>query len=304
VALVDRKGAFQTLSLPAGPYGQVRVSPDSKRLAIVTNDPKEDFISLYELAGTTGPSRLTFGGSSRFPVWSRDGRRVTFLSERDGDSAIFSQLADGTGLPERLTTPEKGKTHLPLSWSPNDETLLFSEIPSSGPASGVSSLWTFSRESRKAAPFGGVQTSTLIGAVFSPDGRWVAYSSGEAGRVTVYVQPFPATGAKYQLSPKNNEQPHHQVWSPDGKELFYNARPNGFDVVSVTTQPTFAFGNPTAVPAPFQTGPVASVRSFDITPDGGFVGLVTPGVTAGDPAQEIQVVVNWHEELKRRLPTR
>ena len=202
---------------------------------------------------------------------------------------------------ERLTKPDKGTAHVPESWSPKDETLLFAAVK----PSVSDSLWTFSRASRKEEPFGGVQTSTVMGAVFSPDGRWVAYSSGEAGRVTVYVQPFPATGAKYQLAAKSGDQPHHQLWSPDGKELFYNPRPSGFEVVPVTTQPTFAFGNPTAVPRPFETGPPSAPRQFDITPGGKFLGLVAPGQGAsGTPAgQEIQVVVNWFEELKRLVPT-
>ena len=206
---------------------------------------KEDFISIYDLAGGTAMRRLTFGGNNRFPIWSRDSQRVTFQSDREGDQAIFWQLADGTGEAERLTKPDKGTAHVPESWSPKDETLLFAAVKPSVPGS----LWTFSRASRKEDPFGGVQTSTVIGAVFSPDGRWVAYSSGEQGRVTVHVQPFPATGVKYQLPAKSGDLPHHQVWSPDGRELFYNPRLNGFEVVPVTTLPTFAFGNPTAVPA-------------------------------------------------------
>jgi Tol biopolymer transport system component len=110
---------------------------------------------------------------------------VTFQSDRDGDPAIFWQLADGTGTAERLTKPDKGTGHVPLSWSPKDETLLFTAVKPPAP----NSLWTFSRANRKEELFGGVQTTTVIGAVFSPDGRWVAYSSGEAGRVTVYSWP-------------------------------------------------------------------------------------------------------------------
>ena len=118
-------------------------------------------------------------------------------------------------------------------------------------AGGASSLWTFTVEGRREAPFGGVQAATVLGAVFSPDGRWGAYSSDDLGpNVTVYVQPFPATGAKYQLL-ANGGSPHHQLWSPDGKELFYNPRAGSFEAVAVTTHQTFAFGNPIAVPRPF-----------------------------------------------------
>ena len=147
------------------------MSPDGSRLAVVTNDPKGDYISIYDLAGGTAMRRLTFGGNNRFPIWSRDSQRVTFQSDRDGDQAIFWQLADGTGPAERLTKPDKGTAHVPESWSLKDETLLFAAVKQ---PPVPYSLWTFSRASRKEEPFGEVQTSTVIGAVFSPDGRWVA----------------------------------------------------------------------------------------------------------------------------------
>ena len=89
------------------------MSPDGRRLAVTTEDPKEAYISIYDLEGGTAIRRLTFGGNNRFPIWSRDSQRVTFQSDRDGDPAIFWQLADGTGRAERLTKPEKDTAHVP-----------------------------------------------------------------------------------------------------------------------------------------------------------------------------------------------
>jgi Tol biopolymer transport system component len=301
LALIDRKGVVEPLKLPPSSYSHPRVSPDGTRIAFATTDPKETFVSVYDLAGGTAPRRLTFGGNNQFPVWSRDGTRITFRSDRDGDLAIFWQLADGTGVAERLTKPDRGAMHVPSSWSPKDETLLFSSA-----TGGAAALRTFTLASRKEAPFGGVEASTVIGAVFSPDGRWVAYSGDTSdSRSTVYVQPFPATGAKYQL-PVNGTSPHHQLWSPDGKELFYNPRAGAFEAVAVTTQPAFALGNPIAVPRPFEMSGPGTPRDFDITPGGKFVGLVSPEQsTAATPeAPQIQVVVNWFEELKARVPTK
>ncbi len=159
VALVDRKGVVESLNLPAAPYQNPRVSPDGRRIAVVTTDPKGAYISIYDLTGGPGIGRLTFEGNNRFPTWSRDSQRVAFQSDRDGDRAIFWQLADGTGKAERLTKPDKGTEHVPESWSPKEETLLFAAVKPSAPRA----LWTFSRASRKEEPFGDIQTSTVIG---------------------------------------------------------------------------------------------------------------------------------------------
>ena len=170
------------------------------------------------------------------------------------------------------------------------------------------SLYSFLVRDKKAAPFGSVESQTSTGAVFSPDGRWVAYSSREAGRpATVYVQPFPPTGAKYQIS-KDPEVSHHQVWSPDGSELFYTPGPgNRLFSVSIATNPSFTFGNSTPIVRPFLNAPPASERTYDVARDGKrFVGLIeslqTPQGTSNAP--QIQVVLNWFEELKQRIPTK
>jgi hypothetical protein len=223
---------------------------------------------------------------------------VAFQSDRDGDLAIFWQSADG-GVTERLTKPNHGESHAPESWSPKADTLLFSVRKGSD-----ESLWTLSVPDRKMTPFGDVHSPALTGALFSPDGRWVAYTAGEQDTSTIYVQPFPATGAKYQLFAKEGDVPHMVLWSPDGKELFYDPRPGGFEAVGVTTQPAFAFGNPVAVPHAFQMGPRSARRTYDITPGGKFVGLIPSGQTEffTPIVPEVRVVLNWFEELRARVP--
>jgi len=299
IGLTDRKGGVEPLKLPPAPYSSPRVSPDGTRIAFGIDDGKEAIIYIYNLSGTSAMQRVTFGGNNRFPIWSADGKRVAFQSDRDGDLAIFWQPAVGTGTAARLTKPDQSESHAPESWSPKGDTFLFSITKGSDV-----SLWTFSLQDRKATPFGAVHSSNPTGGVFSPDGRWVAYTSTERDRTTIYVQPFPATGAKYQLFAKGFDGPHEVVWSPDGKELFYNPRAGGFEAVSVTTEPTFAFGNPVALPRPFQLSPPAARRAYDITPGGKFVGLIPAGQTeSGTPtAPQIQVVLNWFEELKARVP--
>ena len=244
--------------------------------------------------------RLTFGGNNRFPIWSADGQRVAFQSDREGDLGIFWQRADGTGAAERLTKPDQGHAHVPESWSPGGDRFLFRVTKGQ-----TVTLWTFAWKDKKADPFGGVQSAAPTHAVFSPDGRWVAYYLNE-GRGALWVQPFPATGAKYQVT---TEGGGHLVWSPDGKELLYARPANTFVSRSITTQPRFTFGNPVRIPI----GPLLNIspvnpRTFDMTPDGKIVGIITAGsgqTQAGTPAApQIQVVLNWFEELKARVPTK
>src|SRR5262249_15530848 len=155
--------------------------------------------------------------------------------------------------------------HAPEAWSPTSDTLVFSLTR--GSAVSLSSL---SLRTRKTTPFGDVHGPDAIAhaATFSPNGRWLAYTSIERARTTVSVQPFPATGATYQLFANQSDDPHHPVWSRDGKELFYIARPGGFESVAVTAAPTFAFGNPKALPGPFILGPPWARRAYDVTPGG------------------------------------
>jgi len=310
LARIDRKGGTEPLNLPPGPYEFPRVSPDGRRLTFGTDDGNEAIVWIYDLSGTSSMRRLTFGGKNRFPIWSADGERVAFQSDREGDLGIFWQRADGTGTAERLTRPEQGTSHFPESWAPKGERFLFSA------SKGLrGSLWTLSLQDKKAEPFGGVQQSSpsLARAMFSPDGRWVAYGSDETGvgADVVYVQPFPATGVKYQIS---KDTGHSPLWSPDGKEIFYvrgaatQIAGGQLVVMSLTTQPTFTFGNPVAVTRGrlHLFGGLNVPRRFDIGPDRGIIGVVdsveTPSAALAAP--RIEVVLNWLEELKQRVPTK
>jgi serine/threonine-protein kinase len=302
IGLMDRKGKVEPLRLPPGIYEWPRVSPDGTRLAVASDDDKEAIIWIYDLSGTRAMQHLTSGGNNRFPIWTSDSKRVAFQSDRDGDLAIFWQPADG-GVAEPLTRPAPGESHTPESWSPKGDLFLFTITKGSDV-----SLWTFSLQDRKATPFGAVHSSNPTNAAFSPDGKWVAYASTERGIGTIYVQPFPATGIKYQLFAKGSDSPHHPRWSPDGKELFYDANPKltGFEAVSVTTQPTFAFGNAVTVPKLFLMAGMGLRTPYDIAPDGRLVGRITAGQMeyVRSSSDQIQVVLNWFEDLKARVPTR
>jgi Tol biopolymer transport system component len=308
VGLFDRKGGSELLKIQPGAYQLPRMSPDGKRVAFGSDDGKEASIWIYELSGTSSAQRLTFEGQghNRFPAWSADGQRVAFQSDREGDLGIFWQRADGTGTAERLTKADEGVSHIPESWNRDGEHLLYN----AGKA-GANSLWVFSLKDRTAARFDEVESlaRTLTGAVFSPDGRWVAYASQQGRPLSaVYVQPFPPTGAtKYQIS-KNADDGHHPMWSPDGAELLFTRSLGApMAAVRITTQPSFAVGEAMPVSRPFQTAAPFSERPYDISRDGQhFLGLIDAAQTqSGAPAaQQIQVVLNWFTELQQRVPTR
>jgi serine/threonine-protein kinase len=297
VYIFDRKGGATPLKLARGAYTVPRASPDGKWLALETNDGKQAAVSLYELSGGSSVRRLTFEGNNRLPIWSRDGRRIAFQSDRDGDRAIFWQSVSG-GVAERLTHPEPGTSHVPESWSPRDDLFLFSATKGS-----ETTLWTFSVRERKASRFAGVTSRGVpTNAVFSPDGRWVAYQSGTGGvaEATTYVEPFPPTRQKFEIA-----RGGRPLWSRSAWELFYIPAPARLVAVSVRTTPEFAFSPPVDIPRRFGLAPPAIPRPYDILPDGRFV-AVDAAMGDGEQASgQLQVVVNWFEELRAKvLPAR
>jgi serine/threonine-protein kinase len=301
LAWIDRRGHVEPLRLPVGPYEHPRIAPDGRHVAYDTDDGKDAIVWVYDLSGGRAPRRLTFGGRNRVPVWSPDGASVAFQSDREGDAAIFSQHAD-TGSPERLTKPEPGTSHVATSWS-RDGTLLFEVTKGSD-----TSLWSLALRDKKAAPFAAVHSDrSSTGAAFSPDGRWVAYTStlNAAGAAyPLFVQPFPPTGTIRQIVSRGV----HPSWSPDGRELFFDTDFSGFAVVSVSAAPTFTFSDSLSVPkgGANDQGPQRP-RNYDIGLDGKrFLGVVPGGVASqsGLVAPQIEVVENWFEELKARVPTK
>ena len=274
--LARRNGKTEPLALPPKSYRRPRVSPDGKRLAVGIDEGATSEVWIYDLSGTTAMRRLTFGGRNRFPVWSPDGQRLAFQSDRDGTPAVYVQNADGGGAAERLTTAAQGVAQTPDSWSPDGRTLLFSEQKGD-----TFSLMAHSVSEKRAAPFGGVQSLQPVDAVFSPDGRWVAYASSPvAGGLMsadrgIFVQPFPATGATYQV-PKTRLD-LHPAWAPSGREIFYVPTINLAELAAVSVQirPSLTFGPPATVagvPQPAFTA--IQPRGYDVLSDGSFITLL------------------------------
>ena len=293
VFLYDDKAIPQALNLPLGTYAYPRVSRDGTRLAVQTAQGTEAAIAIYDLSGKSSLRRLTFGGNNRFPVWTRDGGRVVFQSDREGDNGIYWQSVDG-GQAERLTKAAAGTLHLPEAWSPVADLLLYSV------ATGDShELWSLSLPDRRTSRVGSIRSVAVpTTADFSPDGRWIAYQAGGAGEgeATTFVEPFPPTGAKHQIA-----RGGRAVWSRDGK-LYFVPGPAQLESVTITTTPAFTFTPPVTVPRRFGLAPPGTARTFDLLPDGRIVGVNAAGEAGGSSTARIQVVQNWFEELKAKVP--
>jgi len=287
---VDRKGAEQPLPAPSRGYRTPRLSPDGRRVAVATT---EDQIWLYDLARET-LTRLTFGGLDYTPIWTPDGKRVAFQSIRGGARSpnAFWQLADGSGTAERLTTSEY--SNVPVSFSPDGQVLAFVEVH---PATGRD-LWTMNISGdRKPQPF--LRTSFNEGdARFSPDGRWLTYISDESGRNEIYVQPYPGPGGKWQISTEGGAEP---VWAGNG-EIFYR-NGNKMMAVDATTQPTFSAGKPKMLFEGAYVPSLATMPNYDISADGQRFLMIKPSQQAQAAETQINVVLNWFEELKQKVPT-
>jgi eukaryotic-like serine/threonine-protein kinase len=288
---VDRNGAEQPLAAPANAYLGPQLSPDGRRVAVGITE-SESQIWLYDLYRET-LTRFTFeGNTNNRPVWTPDGKRIAFQSNREGPQNLFWQLADGSGGVERLNTGEFSQT--PHSWSPDGQLLAFIEIT---PTTGLD-IWVLRRSDRKAQPF--LRTQFNEGAArFSPDGRWLAYISDESGRFEIYVQPYPGPGGKWQISTEGGREP---VWSPNGRALFYRCG-NKMMAVDIATQPGFTVGRPRMLfEGQYQPAP-GSFPNYDVAPDGQRFLMLKPVEQAQAAPTQINVVLNWFEELKQKVPT-
>ena len=304
LVLADRSGKERVLNLPPRAYEAPRISPDGRQLAVGVAEPNEAAVWIYDLKETLAIRRLTFSGRSRLPLWSPDGKRVAFQSDRDGDVAIYVQAADGSGVAERLTTAKPGTTHTPESWSRDGRYLSYSVN-----APGGSELWLRSMSDGGVAAFGEVRSNAPLNSAVSPDGRWVAYGIRDS-RGTVFVQPIPATGARYQIS-TDGDTGHHPFWSPDQKSLFYFGTGGGALVsTSIEIGGGVIPGKPVAVSGthPSNTTALAPLN-YDITPDGRqfvFTRAESSGAEAagGSERGSIKVILNWFDELRAKVPVK
>ena len=212
----DRGGKPLGQAAPPAIYIDFDLSPDEKQVVVGRGSNQGDLpdIWLLDLTRNT-PTRFTFDPAlDWYPVWSRDGSRIAFSSQRGGSMDLYAKVASGAGADELLLKSPEPK--IAADWSPDGRLLLYQALM---PKTGMDFYLLPLAGERKPMPYLETPFNERQGR-FSPDGRWVAYTSDESGPWQVYVQPFPASGAKWQISATGGADPR---WRGDGKELFYLA---------------------------------------------------------------------------------
>jgi Tol biopolymer transport system component len=282
-------------------YMYPKFSPDGERLAVTISEPGDTNVWVIDLA-TGAQTKLTHVGTNVFPTWTPDGKRVTYLSERGGNEiSIDWKRADGDGESEPLVSPEEDGEGLGLgSWSPDGEMLVYWRHLLSQPEKGTDTWIATRNQDREPRPFVATGASGT-GQTISPDGRWLAYVSGESGQTEIYVQPFPDGGERHQISAEGGLYP---VWSPDGRSIYYRKGEGGPTlVVPVRTNPGFRAGAvQVLLEGQYAFGSWDWYPNFDIAPDGKSFVMIKAD-EEWEKATEVRVVLNWFEELNRLVPT-
>jgi len=273
-----------------GAFGEVgdstlfapEISPDSTRVAIMRGPLGSSDIWLQ---GPIRNSRFTFDpADDRYPIWSPDGTRVVFASNRKGSYDIYEKTADGSG-DERLLL-QSAELKRPNSWSPDGRFILYWSARNNGdlmvlPLTG----------DRKPFPFLSTAFDEQQG-IFSPDGKWVAYQSDESGHFEIYVRPFPGPGAQSQVSAGGGRSPR---WKADGKELYYLTPDLKLMVVNLEVEGTaFTAAKPKAL---FQThtNQATNRQQYDVARDGRFL-IITD--LPGSSAEPIHLLLNWQSAAR------
>jgi eukaryotic-like serine/threonine-protein kinase len=291
---VNRQGVATPLPAPPRNYRAPRLSPDGRQVAVGIGAD----VWLYDIPRDT-LTRLTFEGNNTptAAIWTPDSKRVVFPSNRAGPLNLFWKAADGSGPEERLSISQN--TQRAGSFSPDGRMEIYTEID---PKLGQD-LWLLPMEGdRKPRLFLQTPFQEASGQI-SPDGHWVAYISDESGRNEVYVRPFPGPGGKWQISTEGGSE---AAWSPKGNELFYRTggQREKMMVVVYQTQPTFSAGKSRLL---FEGNYVAGGGAgafYSVSPDGQrFLMTKTPDQPQATLTQ-INMVLNWFEELKQKVPVK
>jgi eukaryotic-like serine/threonine-protein kinase len=275
-----------------GDQGNPRISPDGRRVTLDITNPQTGNMDIwaYESSGGIAMRLTSSPAIDTGAIWSPDGRRIVFMSLRQGHQDLFEGSSGGGGSEEALLL--SGASKNPCDWSPDGRYILYRDLD---PKANIE-LWTVPvAGDRKPVPF--IKTSYGVShGQFSPDGRFVAYASNETGRWEVYIAPFPGPGGNWQVSREGGSEPR---WRRDGKEMFYIAADGHLMTVAIKESPTFDAGEPKPLFLVRRREPVASsdLFTYDVSADGQRF-LVNTDVGETTPPA-LNVVMNWASEPKK-----
>jgi hypothetical protein len=301
ISWLDRAGGApsgpEPLHAPLGVYGTPRFSPDGKRLAFSLRGGGQGENIWVKDLGRDTPTRLSFLGppQNRWPVWTPDGKNIVFQSANPAAPGLYWIRADGSGTAQRLT--DGRLVEKPYSFSPDGKRLAFT-----GNGNGGFDVFTALLEGDPIHPrlgkpelFVGTPFNELHPA-FSPDGRWLAYTSNESGIFEVYVRPFPGPGGRWQISKGGGVLP---LWSRDGRELLFQMPDGRVMAVGYTAKgDSFAAGNPRAWSETRLQAIIGNTSNYDLAPDGKRLAALLASEEATHPT----FLLNFFDELRRRAP--
>ena len=295
LVLRDLHGVAKPLLANEQEYEYPRFSPDGRKAAYAVVAAGGADVYVYDIATATPTRVSTEAGISDRPEWTPDGKRLLYrhVPPTAGRlEAIWWQPVDKSEAPSSLTKevngPLKGVSVSEGLMSPDGTTLL---LRSSGGPTGRDIYYMKVKSDTAPRPFEVTPFDEMMPR-FSPDGKWVAYASTESGDAGVYVRPFPGPGGRVQVSAGPGTEP---VWSPNGKRIYYIA---GRDMVAanVTAGSTFTVGaRETLFSDDFIPGTIHA--NYDVSHDG--KSFLMP--MAKDHGSNYTVVVNWLQDVKRRL---
>ncbi len=283
---VDQKGIEQPVTDLQFPFYAPRLSPDGRRIAYGTL-AREKQAWVYDLSrGTNSP--LTGEGIVGNPIWTPEGKRLLFGWSKSRGINLFWQPYDGSSPMERLTTSEYGQW--PGSLSSDGKTVALVEThPDTGNDIAVLDI-----HSGRMTPFLNSHFNEMY-PDFSPNGRWLAYTSDESKRNEVYVRPFPGPGMKQPVSSEGGIEP---LWARNGKQLFYRWQ-NQVWIVDVQTDGGFKISKPRLLFEKPGYSSGSPIRTYDLSLDGRQFLMVKVEQRKPTPVTEMILVQNWFEELKR-----
>ncbi|MEX2089648.1 MAG: protein kinase, partial [Bacteroidota bacterium] len=289
LALMDLKGNKSFSLRNAEIFVSARLSRDGRRIAmeLYHTGARNSDIWLYEIDRGVN-TRFTFDPAVEwYPVWSPDGSRVVFASNRKGHHDLYEKVSSGASSEQLLL--ETGYDKIPSDWSPDGKFILFHSV---GDPKTKSDIWVLPMSGdRKPMPF--LQTEYLeLNARFSRDMRWIAYQSDESGRNEIYVRPFPGADAKWQVSTHGGTAPR---WHGNGKEVFFLTAGKIMSVEVDGTGSTLRIGK---MREHFDPSSVGGTATRDISEDGQRILLEISNVQ--QESVPLTLVVNWTAETIRK----